>query len=75
MRTWPRPRWHLLVEQHVRLVIYDLQGRRIATLTDEILAAGYHFRAFDGQAMASGVYVYRLETPDGYTAEKMVLLK
>lgn len=57
---------------HVRLEVYDLIGRRVAVLVDELRAAGVHAAAWDGRngsgiPVASGVYLSRivLTTPQG----------
>ncbi len=65
----------------VRLEIYDVAGRRVRTLIDgATVAAGLHAepwdgRSDDGQQLASGVYLYRLEVDGGVLTKRMVLLK
>lgn len=64
----------------VHLEVYDLGGRKVATLVDGALEAGSHEIAWDGHAddgalMQSGVYFARLTTRDGQHSEKLVLLK
>jgi len=64
----------------VRLEIYDVAGRRVATLVDRRLVAGPHAyewdgRNHDGERVASGVYFYRLSAADRELSRKMVLLK
>jgi hypothetical protein len=49
-----------------RLVAYDLRGRRVAELVDEVLPAGRHRVVWSGaddagRSVASGVYLLRLE--------------
>jgi hypothetical protein len=64
----------------VTLHVYDVAGRRVATLIDEPTAAGEHVARWDGRddrgrQVASGIYFSRLSV-DGWTASrKMVLLK
>ena len=58
--------------RRVRLAVYDLRGRRVATLVDGLLGEGRHEIPFDGTRLASGQYVYRLE---GGAARTMTLLK
>ena len=63
----------------VRLVVFDVSGRRVRTLVDSPLAAGAHRAAWDGRdergAMAaSGVYFYRLESDGrGSQTRRLVL--
>jgi hypothetical protein len=47
-----------------RLEIFDINGRRIATLVDERRHAGTHAATWDASAMAAGTYYCRL-TVDG----------
>jgi hypothetical protein len=65
----------LPVAGYARVVIYDLMGRSVQTLVDGPLSAGSHQVTFDAGRLASGVYLYRLETA-GFTAtQKMILVK
>jgi len=60
---------------NVKLVVYDMQGREVQTLVNERLQAGTYETSFDGSALNSGVYFYRLMT-DGFTETKrMILIK
>jgi hypothetical protein len=64
----------------VKLVIYNVLGQRVRELINENRPAGYHKILWDGknaagQAVATGVYIYRLETPDGALSRKMLLIK
>ena len=60
---------------HVTLKVYDAFGREVATLADGVRNAGNHRVRFDGSGLASGMYLYRLETPDRLLAKRMILLK
>jgi subtilisin-like proprotein convertase family protein len=44
----------------VRLSVYDVLGREVATLVSGRLEAGSHTAAFDASALSAGTYVYRL---------------
>jgi uncharacterized delta-60 repeat protein len=64
----------------VSLQIYDLLGRKMRTLVSEELTAGYKSVIWDGknengEAVASGVYFYRLKVGDFSEPKKMLLLK
>jgi len=60
---------------NVKLVVYDVQGREVQTLVNERLQAGTYETSFDGSALNSGVYFYKLIT-DGFTETKrMILIK
>ena len=44
----------------VQLVLYDMLGRRIATLVDAYRPAGHHEAIIDGRGLPSGAYFYQL---------------
>jgi hypothetical protein len=60
---------------HVYLGIYDLMGRKVKTLVDEELPAGEHFRIFHAEGLASGIYIYRMNTENFIYSKQVVLLK
>ena len=59
----------------VRLVVYDMLGRQVRILVDGVREAGRHEVAFNAGDLASGTYIYRLETPQGSFVKTMLLLK
>ena len=60
----------------VELVIYDLLGRKVETLVSQELNAGFHHARWDATAHASGIYLVRLSTAEGFSqCRKVVLLK
>ncbi|MFA3782706.1 T9SS type A sorting domain-containing protein [Melioribacteraceae bacterium 4301-Me] len=62
-------------KEFVKLKVYDLLGREIATLIDGELSQGEHSVNFDAKGLASGVYIYRLVTDKYNSAKKMILLR
>ena len=60
---------------HVTLMVYDLSGREVATVVNGWRDAGSHQVTFDGSALASGVYVYRLTANGQTSSAKMILMK
>ncbi len=68
-------RSQLPVVSDVKLAIYDLLGREVAVLVDERRAAGSYQDTFDGSALASGVYVYRLRAGSFVESRTMCLVK
>ncbi len=46
---------------HVRVVVYDVLGRTVATLVDDLLDAGPHNLHFDASDLPSGTYLVRME--------------
>ncbi len=65
---------------HVTLSVYDVSGKHIKTITDEIFDIGFHKVDWIGEderrnRVGSGVYFYRLETRKKSLTKKMILLK
>lgn len=60
---------------HVELSVYDVQGRLVSELLNDVVQPGVHAVRFDGTSLASGVYFARLSTPGFAQSAKMVLLK
>jgi hypothetical protein len=59
----------------VKLVVYDLLGREVATLVNGMKQPGNYDVNFDASNLASGAYFYRIEAGDFTEVKKMVLLK
>jgi hypothetical protein len=60
----------------VRLAVYNLLGQRVRLLVDSAnLSAGMHQATFEASDLASGTYLYRLETPQQTLSRRMVLMK
>ena len=60
----------------VSLTIYNALGAEVAEILDHALyEPGTHEISFNGTNLASGIYFYRLRTPEFNSVKKMVLLK
>jgi glycosidase len=59
----------------VRLVVYDVIGRDVATLVNGRMEAGRHVAEFSGRDLATGVYFARLDADGRVFSSKMMLLK
>lgn len=59
----------------VKLIIYDVLGRVVATLVKEALKPGSYEIEWDASACTSGVYFYVLNTGEFTESKKMVLVK
>ena len=62
--------YKLLAVSFVTLRVYDILGREIATLVDEMRSAGVHTVRWDASRFASSVYLYRLEARAASSADK-----
>lgn len=64
----------------VRLTVYDLRGRELRVLVDEVQEPGEYTVTWDGRdakdhVAAAGTYFYRLDSEDAPLVRRMVLLK
>ena len=59
----------------VRLEVFDLLGKKVATVTDGFYAAGRHTATFDAAHLPSGTYLYRLIVGQQVITHKMTLVK
>jgi hypothetical protein len=60
----------------VSLKVYDAIGREVATLLNNLpTTAGFHMLQFNGDALPSGVYFYRMIAGDFTSVKKMILIK
>ncbi|NLP11305.1 T9SS type A sorting domain-containing protein [bacterium] len=72
--------YHLSAAGAIRLQIFDMLGREVATLVDGYQREGLHRIRWNGidkthQPAANGIYVYRITAKDRVETKKMVLLK
>ncbi len=70
----------LAAEGEVDLRIFNLRGQLVQTLCHSSLGIGHHRLIWDGtdstgRKVSSGVYFYRLKTPDYSNSRRMILLK
>ncbi|MCX7022195.1 MAG: T9SS type A sorting domain-containing protein, partial [bacterium] len=65
--------YSLPADGRVVLSVYDLSGRRVATLVDSELTAGRHEATWNCGEVPSGVYLYRLETAAGSLTQRLVV--
>lgn len=73
-------RFGLPDEGRIKLVVYNILGQKVTELINGVRGAGYHTVVWNGrnalgQQVATGVYIYRLETPAGIASRKMLLIK
>ena len=64
----------------VTITIYDMVGREVYTIMNEVQNAGYKSIVWDatnnyGQAVSAGIYLYQIKTDAFVQTKKMILLK
>jgi len=60
---------------NVRLIVYNVLGSKIATIVNEYKPAGNYSVQFNGSNLASGIYMYRLESGNFSATKKFILMK
>jgi uncharacterized protein (TIGR02145 family) len=73
-------RYDLPEDSRVRLTVYDIQGREVTIISNDIQPAGFRSiiwngRDSHGRSVAAGMYFLRLDTPSYHDTRKMILLK
>ncbi len=58
-----------------KLAVYDLLGRKVKTLIDGVLQAGYHEVSFNAIDLSNGVYFYRIQAGNFTETKKLIVLK
>lgn len=58
-----------------RLTVYNLAGRKVAELVNGVQSSGNHVVSWDATNIASGLYIYRLQTNGSSISKKMLLIK
>ena len=59
----------------VTLDVFDMLGRRVATLVNSTMAAGYHTVTFGSMSLSSGIYFYRISAGEFHQVRKMMMMK
>ncbi|MCU0372421.1 MAG: C25 family cysteine peptidase, partial [Ignavibacteria bacterium] len=82
MQNYPNPfnpvtkiNFALPKQGFVSLKIYDVLGREVSTLVNEVRQAGAYSVDFDASHLSSGVYFYRLESGSFSDIKRMILVK
>ncbi len=60
---------------NVQLKVYDILGKEIATLVNEVKSAGTHEVKFNASSLTSGIYFYKIRAGNFLETKKMILLK
>ena len=68
-------RFDLNKSAHTKLIVYDMLGKKIATLVNEELSSGSYEVIWNASNNLSGIYFYKLEVDGFIDVKKMLLLK
>ena len=67
--------YQLPAVSNVNLTVYDIAGREVAILVNELQSAGTYSVTFDGSELSSGIYFARLTAGEFTAVKKMLLVK
>ena len=59
----------------VSLVVFDVLGRKVKTLVNEVESAGKYSVNFNAEYLSSGIYIYQLKAGKFISTKKMLLMK
>ena len=62
-------------QAQVRISVHDVLGREVRELFNDVATPGLHDLHFDGAGLASGLYFYKMRSPEGIQTRKMMLVK
>ncbi len=68
-------RFALVTPAQTSLKVFDVLGRQVATLVDNVMVAGNHQVTLNANGFASGTYFYRLQSGNNVSVKKLVLMK
>ncbi len=73
-------RFRIPIETRVQIAVFDISGRLVKVLVDDVLPAGEHITTWDGRdesgtKVSSGVYIYRMYADRFVEAKRMILIK
>ena len=82
VQAYPNPfnptaviRFQIPAASRVRVEMFDVTGKPVGEVSDGWFEAGSHEVSFNGSALASGIYIYRLTADDFTAGGKVVLMK
>lgn len=67
--------YNLPTGSKVSLMVFDMTGRKVATLVNQEQAAGFHSVNWNASDLPSGVYFYKIQTDDFTAVKKCMLIK
>jgi subtilisin-like proprotein convertase family protein len=68
-------KYSLAKDVNVKILLFDILGREIQTLTNEFQRAGSYELLFNAKSLASGTYFYKIIAGDFVDTKKMLLIK
>ena len=67
--------YEIVTQDLVNIKVYDITGKELKTLVNEVKPAGSYSIEFNGANLSSGIYFYRLTSGNNVMTKKMSLIK
>lgn len=67
--------FELPLDSRVSIKLFDMSGKEVATLVDDMKTAGYYNVNFNSSNLSSGVYFYKMTAQNFSDVKRMILLK
>jgi hypothetical protein len=68
-------RYSIKQKERIRISLFDIYGREIKVLLDEVRSSGNYTLNFDPGELKSGVYFYCLKTDAGIVSKKLTIVR
>jgi hypothetical protein len=68
-------KYKIASESKVSLTVYDVLGRRVRTLVNEVQEPGVYTQTFDARSLSSGTYFIRIQADNFNSVRQMTLIK
>ena len=62
-------------DNYVTIKIYDVLGKEVITLINELKSAGRYNVTFNGESFSSGIYYYKIDSGNFSQVRKMILIR
>jgi hypothetical protein len=66
--------FNLNITENVEIYIYNILGQKVVELMNEQTVAGFHQISWNAEGLSSGVYLIRLETPEGFSQSRKAII-
>jgi len=68
-------KYHVPERSNVELILFDITGKKITTLINELKDGGSHSYIYEISDLASGIYFYQIKNKNNIVTKKLVLIK
>ena len=82
LQNYPNPfnpsttiKYSLYHRAHIQIEIFDISGKMVSSLINEVRQKGTYTIKFDGSKLACGIYFYRLKAMNKVIMKKMILIR